>query len=32
MKIFTLAAAINEGVYKGQDYYRLVHIQLGTAK
>ena len=32
MKIFTLAAAINEGVYKGQDYYRLVHIKSGTAK
>ncbi|WP_420974909.1 penicillin-binding protein [Bacillus thuringiensis] len=32
MKIFTLAAAINEGVYKGQDYYQSGTYQVGNRK
>ncbi|MEI4803042.1 penicillin-binding transpeptidase domain-containing protein [Bacillus sp. NPDC077411] len=30
MKIFTLAAAINEGVYKGQDYYQSGKYKVGN--
>ncbi|AJG61790.1 TPA: penicillin-binding protein [Bacillus cereus] len=32
MKIFTLAAAINEGVYKGQDYYQSGTYPVGNRK
>lgn len=32
MKIFTLAAAINEGVYKGQDFYQSGTYQVGNRK
>ena len=32
MKIFTLAATINEGVYKGQDYYQSGTYQVGNRK
>ncbi|MDR4248318.1 penicillin-binding transpeptidase domain-containing protein, partial [Bacillus thuringiensis] len=32
MKIFTLAAAINEGGYKGQDYYQSGTYQVGNRK
>ncbi|MEH7463193.1 penicillin-binding transpeptidase domain-containing protein [Bacillus thuringiensis] len=32
MKIFTLAAAINEGVYKGQDYYQSGRYKVGNAE
>lgn len=32
MKIFTLAAAINEGVYNGQDFYQSGTYQVGNRK
>lgn len=32
MKIFTLAAAVNEGVYKGQDFYQSGTYQVGNRK